>query len=102
MNTAVMNAALMDQYINLMMTTLVICVALNAIYKWAEFTQRQGLYLRVVDGVRMPEATAEDWAKQNKLRQEWLAANPDAEYEGWMSIWMAGMRVGLKQKIYKS
>jgi hypothetical protein len=34
----------------------------------------------------MPEATAEDWAKQNKLRQEWLVANPDAEYEGWMSI----------------
>jgi len=34
----------------------------------------------------MPIATAEDWAKQNKMRQEWLAANPDAEYEGWMSI----------------
>jgi hypothetical protein len=24
----------------------------------------------------MPEATAEDWAKQNQLRQEWLANNP--------------------------
>jgi len=40
----------------------------------------------VVDGAKMPEATAEDWIKQNKMRQEWLAANPDAEYEGWMSI----------------
>ena len=99
MNTAVMNAALMAQYINLMMMMLAICVALNAIYKWAEFTQRQGLYLRVVDGVRMPEATAEDWAKQNKLRQEWLAANPDADYEGWMSIWMAGMKRGLTMMI---
>jgi hypothetical protein len=28
----------------------------------------------------MPEATADDWAKQNKLRQEWLANNPDADY----------------------
>jgi len=34
----------------------------------------------------MPIATAEDWARQNKMRQEWLDANPDAEYEGWMSI----------------
>jgi hypothetical protein len=34
----------------------------------------------------MPEATAEDWAKQNQLRQEWLANNPDAEYIGWTSI----------------
>jgi hypothetical protein len=34
----------------------------------------------------MPEATVQDWAKQNKLRQEWLANNPDAEYIGWMSI----------------
>jgi hypothetical protein len=34
----------------------------------------------------MPEATAEDWVKQNKLRQEWLAANPNADYIGWTSI----------------
>jgi hypothetical protein len=34
----------------------------------------------------MPIATAEDWAQQNKLREEWLEANPNAEYEGWMSI----------------
>jgi hypothetical protein len=34
----------------------------------------------------MPEATAEDWIKQNKLRQEWLAVNPDAQYIGWTSI----------------
>ncbi len=34
----------------------------------------------------MPIAKAEDWARQNKMRQEWLAVNPDAEYEGWMSI----------------
>jgi hypothetical protein len=45
-----------------------------------------GLSSRVVAGVRMPEATAEDWAKQNKLRQEWLANNPDADYIGWTSI----------------
>lgn len=34
----------------------------------------------------MPEATAEDWIKQNKMRQEWLDANPDAQYIGWTSI----------------
>ena len=34
----------------------------------------------------MPIATAEDWAIQNKMRQEWLAANPDAVYIGWTSI----------------
>jgi hypothetical protein len=39
-----------------------------------------------VDGVKMAEATAEDWAKQNELRQEWLASNPDATYIGWTSI----------------
>jgi hypothetical protein len=34
----------------------------------------------------MPEATAEDWVKQNLLRQQWLIDNPDAQYIGWMSI----------------
>ena len=34
----------------------------------------------------MPIATAEDWAKQNEFRQEWLANNPDATYIGWTSI----------------
>jgi hypothetical protein len=27
-----------------------------------------------------------DWALQNKLREEWLANNPDTDYPGWMSI----------------
>lgn len=27
-----------------------------------------------------------DWKKQNRLMQEWKEANPNAEYEGWMSI----------------
>jgi len=27
-----------------------------------------------------------DWELQNKLKMEWHLANPDAEYEGWMSI----------------
>jgi len=34
----------------------------------------------------MPIATAEDWAIQNELRQEWLVNNPDATYIGWTSI----------------
>jgi hypothetical protein len=45
-----------------------------------------GLYSGVVAGGRMPEATPEDWARQNKMRQEWLANNPDADYIGWTSI----------------
>jgi hypothetical protein len=27
-----------------------------------------------------------DWEHQNKLRQQWLLDNPEAEYQGWMSI----------------
>ncbi len=27
-----------------------------------------------------------NWAYQNKLNAEWLAANPNAQYQGWMSI----------------
>ena len=27
-----------------------------------------------------------DWEYQNKLREQWLKDNPDAQYEGWMSI----------------
>jgi len=27
-----------------------------------------------------------DWAYQNQLRQQWIIDNPEAEYEGWMSI----------------
>jgi hypothetical protein len=27
-----------------------------------------------------------DWAYQNKLREQWLLDNPDAQYIGWMSI----------------
>jgi len=27
-----------------------------------------------------------DWALQNKLREEWLANNPNSEYPGWLSI----------------
>jgi hypothetical protein len=27
-----------------------------------------------------------DWAKENKLREQWLIDNPDAEYQGWVSI----------------
>ena len=27
-----------------------------------------------------------DWKYQNKLREQWLKDNPNATYEGWMSI----------------
>jgi hypothetical protein len=27
-----------------------------------------------------------NWAYQNQLREQWIKDNPDAEYEGWMSI----------------
>jgi hypothetical protein len=27
-----------------------------------------------------------DWQHQNELRQQWLKDNPDAEYQGWVSI----------------
>ena len=34
----------------------------------------------------MAENTDIDWAHQNKLREQWLLDNPDAQYLGWMSI----------------
>ncbi len=86
MNIAVMNAALMGQCINRTIMRLGLCLALNVIYKCQEFTAHLVLYLKVVDGARMPEATAADWAKQNALREQWLIDNPDAQYIGWMSI----------------
>ena len=86
MNTAVMNAALMDQCINRTMMRLGLCLALNVIYKCRECIAHLVLCLRVADGVRMPEATAADWANQNALRKQWLIDNPDAQYIGWMSI----------------
>lgn len=27
-----------------------------------------------------------DWKYQNELRKQWLEDNPNARYEGWMSI----------------
>jgi hypothetical protein len=27
-----------------------------------------------------------DWEYQNQLREQWLKDNPNAQYEGWMSI----------------
>jgi len=27
-----------------------------------------------------------NWEYQNQLRKQWLVDNPEAEYEGWMSI----------------
>ena len=34
----------------------------------------------------MRDFTDVDWAYQNQLREQWLKDNPNAEYEGWMSI----------------
>lgn len=34
----------------------------------------------------MRDSTDVDWAYQNQLREQWLIDNPQAEYEGWMSI----------------
>jgi hypothetical protein len=86
MNTAVMNAVPMDQYIDPTMMTVGLCLVLNVICKCQECTAHRVLYLKVPDGVRMAEATAEDWAKQNALHKQWLLDNPDAQYIGWMSI----------------
>jgi hypothetical protein len=86
MNTAVMNAARMDQYIDPTMMTVGPCLALNVICKCRECIAHLVSYLKVADGVKMPEATAEDWAKQNAMHKQWLIDNPDAQYIGWMSI----------------
>jgi hypothetical protein len=38
------------------------------------------------EGMALVTKNEIDWAYQNKLRQEWLEANPDAKWQGWMSI----------------
>ena len=38
------------------------------------------------DGLRSVSISDTNWEEQNKLRQQWLQDNPDAQYEGWMSI----------------
>jgi len=38
------------------------------------------------DGLRSVSISDINWEEQNKLRQQWLQDNPDAQYEGWMSI----------------
>ena len=38
------------------------------------------------EGMALVDKNEIDWAYQNKLRQEWLDANPDAQYLGWVSI----------------
>ena len=55
MNIAVMNAALMDQYIDPTMMTVGLCLALNVIYKWAGYIAHLVSYLKVVDGVAKNE-----------------------------------------------
>jgi hypothetical protein len=55
MNTAVMNAALMDQYIDLTMMTVGRCIALNVICKCQECIAHLVLYLKVADGVAKDE-----------------------------------------------
>ena len=35
---------------------------------------------------KVKESTDINWAYQNKLREQWLIDNPDAQYIGWMSI----------------
>jgi hypothetical protein len=55
MNIAVMNAALMDQCIDLTMMTVGPCLALNVICKCQECTAPLVLYLKVVDGVAKDE-----------------------------------------------
>ena len=55
MNTAVMNAALMDQYISLMMMRSGLCFALNVIYKCQECIAHLVSYLKVEDGVDKDE-----------------------------------------------
>lgn len=38
-------------------------------------------------GCKAPKKETDiDWKKYNETHRQWLADNPDAEYEGWVSI----------------
>jgi len=61
MNTAVMNAAPMDQYIDPTMMTVRQCLALNVICKCPGYIAHLVSYLKVVDGVNQNDnATPSD------------------------------------------
>ena len=38
------------------------------------------------NGIKACRDTDINWEEQNKMRAQWLQDNPDAQYEGWMSI----------------
>ncbi len=38
------------------------------------------------DGVKASTITDVNWEEQNKMRDQWILDNPNADYLGWMSI----------------
>jgi hypothetical protein len=56
------------------------------IRKTRKFAVQEAYEKGYLDGLTASKAGEINWEEQNKLREQWLRDNPDAEYEGWMSI----------------
>jgi len=56
------------------------------IRKTRKFAVQEAYEKGYLDGLVASKAYEINWEEQNKLREQWLRDNPDAEYEGWMSI----------------
>ncbi len=54
--------------------------------KTRKFAIREAYEKGYEDGLRSASISDINWEEQNKLRDQWLQDNPDAQYEGWMSI----------------
>jgi len=54
--------------------------------KTRKFAIREAYEKGYEDGLKSASISDINWEEQNKLREQWLQDNPDAKYEGWMSI----------------
>ena len=54
--------------------------------KTRKFAIREAYEKGYEDGLKSANNSDINWEEQNRLRQQWLQDNPDAKYEGWMSI----------------
>jgi hypothetical protein len=56
------------------------------INKTISFAIKEAYEKGYLDGLTSSQSNSTNWEEQNKLRQQWIQDNPNAEYEGWMSI----------------
>lgn len=54
--------------------------------KTRKFAVQEAYEKGYLDGLLYSKDSNINWEEQNKMREQWLQDNPDAQYQGWMSI----------------